>query len=173
VSLTAADVAEIMRLLEQSSFDELTLEMEGIKLSLRRGAAAERSDGAGASAPTSATAASSTLAPTAPSAARAPAAAAPAAPGVPAQAPIATDPNVQDVVAPLLGTFYRAPKPGAPPFVEVGATVEADTVVAIIEVMKLMNTVRAGVRGKVVEILPVDGALVEYGETLLRVRKSD
>ena len=152
MSLTAADVAEIMRLLEQSSFDELTLEMEGIKLSLRRGAAAERSESATAAAPSAPTVAPKANTPAAPVA-------------------VATDPNLQDVVAPLLGTFYRAPKPGAPPFVEVGATVEADTVVAIIEVMKLMNTVRAGVRGKVAEILPTDGALVEYGETLLRVRK--
>jgi acetyl-CoA carboxylase biotin carboxyl carrier protein len=107
----------------------------------------------------------------------APAPAAPASPTL-APAPAAaakrapSDPNVQDVVAPLLGTFYRSPKPGAPPFVEIGATVAEDTVVAIIEVMKLMNTVRAGVSGTVVEILPVDGALVEYGEPLLRVRKS-
>lgn len=150
MSLTAADVAEIMRLLEQSSFDELTLEMDGIKLSLRRNGAVERSD-AGSPPPP----APPTLAP---------AAAAPVAKS--------SDPSVQDVVAPLLGTFYRAPKPGAAPFVEVGATVEADTVVAIIEVMKLMNTVRAGVRGQVVEVLPADGSLVEYGETLLRVRKS-
>jgi len=158
VSLTAADVAEIMRLLEQSSFDELTLEMEGIKLSLRRGAAvADRTESV--LVPPAATAAPPTLAP---------------APGpIPAQAPARfADPNVQEVVAPLLGTFYRCPKPGAPPFVEIGATVTEDTVVAIIEVMKLMNTVRAGVRGTVVEILPVDGALVEYGEPLLRVRKS-
>jgi biotin carboxyl carrier protein len=56
--------------------------------------------------------------------------------------------------------------------VEVGAQVEEDTVVAIIEVMKLMNTVRAGVRGTVTEILLGDGALAEYGATLLRVRKS-
>ena len=161
MSLTAADVAEIMRLLEQSTFDELTLEMEGIKLSLRRGAATGRPDGVGG--PNSTAASPPTLTP-----------AAPAAPVATSLAPksVPTDPNVQDVVAPLLGTFYRAPKPGAPPFVEVGATVEEDTVVAIIEVMKLMNTVRAGVRGKVVEILPVDGALVEYGEALLRVRKS-
>jgi acetyl-CoA carboxylase biotin carboxyl carrier protein len=160
VSLTAADVAEIMRLLEQSSFDELTLEMEGIKLSLRRGAAVERSEGVAAAATPAAVAASPpTLAPT-------------AAPPTVALPSKPSDPNVQDVVAPLLGTFYRSPKPGAPPFVEVGAPVEADTVVAIIEVMKLMNTVRAGIRGQVIEILPVDGALVEYGETLLRVRKS-
>ena len=59
----------------------------------------------------------------------------------------------QDVTSPMLGTFYRAPKPGAPPFVEVGAPVEADTVIGIIEVMKLMNTVRAGLRGRVSEIL--------------------
>ena len=157
MSLTAADVAEIMRLLEQSSFDELTLEMEGIKLSLRRGVAAERTENV--SGPPAAVAAPPTLAP--------------ASAPMPAQAPAkSADPNVQDVVAPLLGTFYRSPKPGAPPFVEVGATVTDDTVVAIIEVMKLMNTVRAGVRGTVIEILPVDGALVEYGEPLLRVRKS-
>jgi acetyl-CoA carboxylase biotin carboxyl carrier protein len=160
VSLTAADVAEIMRLLEQSSFDELTLEMEGIKLSLRRGApGAARTE--------------SVLVP--PAAAAAPPTLAPAPTPMPAQVPTksaSTDPDVQDVVAPLLGTFYRSPKPGAPPFVEVGATVAEDTVVAIIEVMKLMNTVRAGLRGTVVEILPVDGALVEYGEPLLRVRKS-
>ncbi|HEY6924062.1 MAG TPA: acetyl-CoA carboxylase biotin carboxyl carrier protein [Steroidobacteraceae bacterium] len=168
MSLTAADVAEIMRLLEQSSFDELTLEMEGIKLSLRRGLGAERADVAVASPSAASSATTSSFAPTAPAAAVAPM-------STPAPAPgksVAADPNVQDVVAPLLGTFYRSPKPGAPPFVEVGATVTEDTVVAIIEVMKLMNTVRAGVRGAVVEILPVDGALVEYGEPLLRVRKS-
>jgi len=75
------------------------------------------------------------------------------------------------VSAPLLGTFYRAPKPGAAAFVEVGSQVEEDTIIGIIEVMKLMNTVRAGVRGKVTQILSGDGALVEYGETLMRVGK--
>ncbi len=149
MTLTAADVAEIMRLVEQSNFDELTLEMDGIKLSLRRGAAAESSQGAVVEAPGQAAAKKSPPAPDA-----------------------AADPNVHEVASPLLGTFYRAPKPGAPPFVEVGARVEEETVVAIIEVMKLMNTVRAGVRGTVTEILVADGALAEYGETLLRVRKT-
>jgi acetyl-CoA carboxylase biotin carboxyl carrier protein len=146
VSLTAADVAEIMRLVEQSTFDELTLEMDGIKLSLKRGAPAETSNPLGAvvDAPEQ---------------------------GAAKKSPPA-DPNVHEVASPLLGTFYRAPKPGAPPFVEVGAQVEEETVVAIIEVMKLMNTVRAGVRGTVTDILVADGALAEYGETLLRVRKA-
>ena len=73
----------------------------------------------------------------------------------------------------MLGTFYRAPKPGEPPFVAVGDVVEKDTIVGIIEVMKLMNTVRAEVRGTVAEILVADGALVEYGEILLRIVKPD
>jgi acetyl-CoA carboxylase biotin carboxyl carrier protein len=151
VSLTAADVAEILRILEQSTFDELSLEINGMKLTLRRGEAPERVDGAAFSEPAPA---------------EKPAASAPPARRAPA------DPNAQEVTAPLLGTFYRSPKPGAPPFVEVGSKVEEDTVVAIIEVMKLMNTVRAGVRGVVSEVLARDGALVEYGEAILRVRKS-
>ena len=151
MSLTAADVAEIMRLVEQSGFDSLTLEMDGIKLSLRRGGSSEAAE----------TAPGPTQAPTVT-----------AAPPVVTAAPAAADPNSHDVTAPLLGTFYRSPKPGAPPFVEVGARVEEETIVAIIEVMKLMNTVRAGVSGTVTEILVADGALAEYGETLLRVRKA-
>jgi acetyl-CoA carboxylase biotin carboxyl carrier protein len=76
-----------------------------------------------------------------------------------------------EVAAPLLGTFYRAPRPGAPPFVEVGSLVQEDTVIAIIEVMKLMNTVRAGMRGRVSAILVADGTLVEYGQALLRIER--
>ena len=151
MSLTAADVAEIMRLVEQSGFDSLTLEMDGIKLSLRRGGFSEVVE----------TAPGPTQAPTVK-----------AAPPVVTAAPAVADPNLHEVTAPLLGTFYRSPKPGAPPFVEVGARVEEETIVAIIEVMKLMNTVRAGVSGTVTEILVADGALAEYGETLLRVRKA-
>ena len=73
------------------------------------------------------------------------------------------------MAAPLLGTFYRAPKPGAAPFVEVGAVVAEDTIIGIIEVMKLMNTVRAGTAGAIAEICVEDGALVEFGQVLLRI----
>lgn len=181
MSLTAADVAEIMRLVEQSNFDELTLEMDGIKLCLRRGAPATvvGTPGEGAAGAPSAAVPACEASAAGPAAA-APTAAGPTAAGPTSAAPPAAtntgvapaDPNVHDVASPLLGTFYRAPKPGASPFVEVGSQVEEGTVVAIIEVMKLMNTVRAGVRGTVTEILVADGALAEYGETLLRVRKA-
>jgi acetyl-CoA carboxylase biotin carboxyl carrier protein len=148
-------VAEIMRVLEASSFDELNLEVDGMKISLRRSGAA-----AGV-AP-----AREPVAPTAPAAPAAAPAARPAA-------AVAADPSAGEIPSPLLGTFYRAPKPGAPPFVEVGSSVETDTVIAIVEVMKLMNTVRAGLRGTVTEILATDGELVEYGQALMRVRRAD
>ena len=145
MTLTARDIAEITRLLEDSSFDELDLEIDGLKIHLRRsGAPPPR-----AATPTAAAATRPANTPAAPAPAR------------------AEDPSLVVVRAPLLGTFYRAPRPGAPPFVEVGASVEPDTTVGIIEVMKLMNTVRAGARGVVREIRARDGVLVEYGETLL------
>ena len=71
--------------------------------------------------------------------------------------------------APMLGTFYRASAPGATPFVEVGSTVAPDTVVCLIEVMKMMNSVKAGVAGTVVEVCAGNAELVEYGEPLFRV----
>jgi acetyl-CoA carboxylase biotin carboxyl carrier protein len=160
MSLTAADIAEILRLVEDSAFDELSLEFDGLKLNFKRGASgenrAERHSGAAE--------------PPAETAAAAPVNVAAAGRGAPAAA--VADPDSLEVCSPMLGTFYRAPKPGAAPFVTAGSVVEADTIVGIIEVMKLMNTVRAQVRGTVSDILVADGALVEYGEVLLRVRKS-
>ena len=166
MSLTAADVAEIMRLVEESHFDEVTLEVDGMKISLRRGqGAAAAAVGVDAGAGPADGAAQNAIA-----AQRAGTAIATPAGASSSGSAAASDPNAKEVTSPLLGTFYRAPKPGAPPFVEVGSRVEEDTVVAIIEVMKLMNSVRAGVRGTVTEILPADGTLVEYGETLLRIK---
>ena len=160
MSLTAADVAEIMRLVEQSRFDELNLEVGGVKVTLRR---AGKSGSSFASETTplgiagaAATGASRPEAETVRTAA-------------PASVSAPVDANLKDITAPMLGIFYRAPKPGAPPFVEVGSVVEEETVIAMIEVMKLMNTVRAGLRGTITEILPADQALVEFGEVLMRV----
>ena len=93
-------------------------------------------------------------------------AAAPAAPAVSAEIP----PGTIAIRAPMLGIFYRAPKPGEPPFVQPGDRVAADTIIGIIEVMKLMNSVRAGIAGEVVEISAPNGELVEFGQPLLWVR---
>ena len=150
MTLTAKDVAEIMRLLEESSFDSLSLEINGIKLNLQRGSRARVP-------PTSVNLSS-------------PAAALPVTHPATSKTKPPSEPGLLDVPSPLLGVFYRAPKPGEPPFVQIGTKVSADAVVGIVEVMKLMNSVRAGAAGEVVEILAENGALVEYGEVLLRLR---
>ena len=87
------------------------------------------------------------------------------------QAPAAEPSNdgLHPIVAPMLGVFYRAPAPGATPFVEVGAKVEVTTVVCLIEVMKMMNAVPAGVAGTIVEVCAANAEAVEYGATLFRV----
>ena len=72
--------------------------------------------------------------------------------------------------APLLGSFYRSPKPGEPPFIKVGDVVEPNTVVCIIEVMKLMNSVEAGVSGVISAIHVENGEMVEHGQALYSVR---
>jgi acetyl-CoA carboxylase biotin carboxyl carrier protein len=77
--------------------------------------------------------------------------------------------GLETIESPMLGTFYRAESPGSDPFVEVGSVLEADTVVCIIEVMKMMNSVTAGVAGTIAEVLPDNGRLVEFGEPLFRV----
>jgi biotin carboxyl carrier protein len=77
-----------------------------------------------------------------------------------------------EVPAPVLGVFYGRPAPDAPPFVALGDEVGPDTTVAIVEVMKLMNPVSAGVAGRVVGICVEDGALVEEGQALFRIEPS-
>jgi acetyl-CoA carboxylase biotin carboxyl carrier protein len=78
-------------------------------------------------------------------------------------------PRDGEVRTPLPGTFYRAPKPGAPPFVEVGSPVEPDTVVGIVETMKLMNSVYAGTRGRVAEIYLADAQPAEQDAVLMLI----
>ena len=80
------------------------------------------------------------------------------------------DGAVQTIRAPMPGTFYRAEGPGMAPFVDVGARVEADTIVCIIEIMKMMNSVPAGVSGTIVEICAEDAQLIADGEPLFRVK---
>jgi acetyl-CoA carboxylase biotin carboxyl carrier protein len=101
-----------------------------------------------------------------------PAAAAPLpVPGAPAAAPAETPVDGEKVTSPMVGTFYRAPSPDADVFVEVGARVEEDTVLCIIEAMKVMNEIKAEMRGTVVEILVENGDPVEFGQPLFVIKK--
>jgi acetyl-CoA carboxylase biotin carboxyl carrier protein len=96
-----------------------------------------------------------------------------AASAAPAATPAAADGSVaapaHRVTAPLVGTFYRAPEPGADPFVEVGDLVEPGRPLAIVEAMKLMNEITADVRGRIAAVHPTDGEIVEYDQPLFDI----
>jgi len=149
-SLTYQDVDRILAWIDAApGLAEFSLRLGDLDISLSRGAA-----GSAPAAPAPGPAVPMAPAPV-PGTAAAPDAAAPFQPGGLA------------IKSPMVGTFYRAPEPGAPPFVEVGQQVESDTTVCIIEVMKLMNSIPAGAAGVVRQILVPDGGAVEYGQVLL------
>ena len=109
---------------------------------------------------------------TAPPPAAAPVAVAPAAaaPAPPPPATVASRSDLQPITAPMVGTFYRSPAPGEPPFVDLGTRIRAGQTVCILEAMKLMNELEAEVSGEVVEILVENGTPVEFGQVLMRIR---
>jgi acetyl-CoA carboxylase biotin carboxyl carrier protein len=156
MALSDDDVREILRIIDESQLDELRIDMPGFRLHVRRGGAPPPP----AEAPP----------PPPPERRSEPAPAAPAGSPPEPAAPVTASANgAATIDAPMLGTFYRASAPGEQPFVEVGSKVDADTVVCLIEVMKMMNSVKAGVAGTVVEVCAANAELVEYGEPLFRV----
>ena len=158
MNLTHNDVKTILEIVDSAEhLEEIELVFAGLKLHVRRSGGEPM---ARSSAPVSRPAASFP----APAAALQPAASA-----QPAAAELA--PNEVAVRAPMLGTFYRSPSPGEKPFVEVGQRVKADDTVAVIEVMKLFNSIRAGVDGTVVRIEAQNSALVEYNAPLVIIAK--
>ena len=156
MSLSHEDVVRIIQLLDASHFDELSLDADGVKLNIRRTGAG---DSSASDRPSPRPVATTKSAPPAQA----------TTPPAPAR-DTAQNAGLVEVKAPMLGTFYGAPKPGSDPFVSPGSTVSKDTVIGIIEVMKLMNSVSAGVEGTVVETLVSDGDLVEFEQVLMRVR---
>jgi acetyl-CoA carboxylase biotin carboxyl carrier protein len=104
-------------------------------------------------------------------------ASAPAAPTTVAAAPVVTEKataepaksNYKEIVSPMVGTFYSSSSPEAPSFVDVGTTINTETVVCIIEAMKVMNEIKAEIAGKVVEVVAESGKPVQFGQVLFRV----
>jgi len=158
--LSNDDVLEILRIIDESDLAELQIETEDFSLYVRKGGGdaegARDTPAAGPPGGRRRAAKSDT------DRARGQAEA-----GAPAQADQAD--GLATIAAPMLGTFYRAEAPGKPPFVDVGSQVEPDTIVCIIEVMKMMNSVPAGVAGTVAEVIANNAQLVEYGQPLFRV----
>jgi acetyl-CoA carboxylase biotin carboxyl carrier protein len=154
--ITASDIEALVDLFERSDWEALQLEMSGVWLDLSKRMDHRPPPAMHAPSPAPA------LAPLAHGAAHG---AAP--PTVKHERAIPT--GWVAASAPNLGTFYRAPKPGAPPFVEIGQEVRADTEICLLEVMKLFTAVSAGVDGIVREILVVDGEMVEHGQPLMLI----
>lgn len=152
-------LGRIIETLEKSTFDYLQLEVGELKVTIGKGNAviADAAMRQPAVVPAGA--------PVASPAAQAVPAAAPAL----APAPAAASSGLLEITAPIVGMFYAQPEPGAAPFVTLGATVQPDTTVGLIEVMKTFNAVGASVSGKIVEICVTDTQLVEYGQVLFRV----
>lgn len=159
MELSEDDVLHILKLIDESKFDYFQLEVGELKITVSKGEPIPLGNTAQpvaiSAAPAAAPAASPKPAPAA-------AAAAPKAAAIPA--------GHVAVTAPLLGTFYVAPEPGAPPFVQVGQQVTEDTTCGLIEVMKVFNSVRAGVKGTVVEVVAPNGGFVEFGQPLIIVK---
>jgi acetyl-CoA carboxylase biotin carboxyl carrier protein len=158
MNLTHHDIQAILKIIDDSPYDELRLDNPEFSLYLKRtpeGWTDERRT-------------LKAVAPLADSAA--PVTAKSDAASTQAAEPAATEPGLVDVRAPIVGTFYRAPQPGAAPFVDIGSDVQPDSVIAIIEVMKLMSSIPALTRGTVREILVKDAQFVEKGQLLMRVK---
>ncbi len=163
--LSHEDVTRILRLIDGLPDGEMTLEMADMKLHVRKGV--------GEAAPDRATAANVMDMPPRAEPSGAAVTALPVDTPVAAASPAAPEPGLATIRAPMLGRFYRAASPNEPPFVEVGTLVDPEDTVCLIEVMKLFNTVKAGIRGTIVEIKPANQAMVEYDEVLFTIRSAN
>lgn len=164
---TEQQILETLRLIEESDFDEVKLETENFKLHVRKtGAPAAWAE---IQAPPDA---SNARALPENATAKKPAAMARTSAGRAGDEEAAVPEGVVAIRAPMIGTFYRAPAPHLPPFVEVGASVKPEDTVCLVEVMKLFNTIKAGVAGKVVKILAQNAATVRRDQVLMLIEPS-
>jgi acetyl-CoA carboxylase biotin carboxyl carrier protein len=168
MNIDLEELAAIIEQLDKTEFTDFQYEHGDLRIRVRRGghydAPTAAPAGQAAGAPASAPAVVSAV----------PADQAPAKPGAAPARPAITAASLPDghitVTAPMLGTFYGAPKPGEPAFVRVGDSVAADAVLCIVEVMKLMNSVTAGAAGDVTAVFVKDGDLVEFDQPLFAIR---
>lgn len=172
MKLTEDEIIQILKLLENSQFEELDLEMGELKLHVRKAGALPGCGEADAHLAS----ASPVVAPTV--VAETP------GPVHQAKSPVVREPPVGEgaaapeegllpIAAPILGTFYRRPSPGAPEYVEIGSNVTENDTVCLLEVMKVFNSVKAGVNGTITKVCVESGAFVEYGQTLFWVRPAE
>ena len=161
-SVNLEELRELIALLRENNLAELELERADFRVRLRREdnvMAAPAAESAPAIARTTSSATPANPSP------------APVHPGQQAETQASEDQGLYLIPSPIVGTFYRSPSPTAEPFVKIGSTVKAETVVCIIEAMKLMNEIQAEASGEVVKIYVENGQPVEYGQPLFGIRQ--
>jgi acetyl-CoA carboxylase biotin carboxyl carrier protein len=168
MELTEEEINQILRMIDESNFDELHLEMGDLKLTVVKsghGTSIKQSIPAKVAHESVKTTelAEDTVAEQNTQKAE------PGAKGVKPISPPAVKGGLMPIKAPMIGTFYKRPEPGSAPFVEIGSHVEENTTVCLLEVMKVFTAVKAGVRGYIREICAESGDLVEYGQPLFWV----
>ena len=158
--MTLKEIKELLDLVVEKGVTEFELERSGVRLRLKRNAGSPPDDVRFERIYVPEVAPVARLSP--------PAAAVEASGG--AEAPLVQTENLHIVKSPIVGTFYEAPSPGAPPFVQPGDHVETGQALCIIEAMKLMNEIEADMEGEIVKCYVTSGRPVEYGETLFSIR---
>lgn len=152
------EIKQIIELMKRSDLTDFEIEEKDLKLRISRN---PKQDGS--------------IMPTMPIVTQPVAAPLPAAEPVTAQAsatsaPAQVDPNTKIIKSPMVGTFYRSPSPESPAFVDLNTKVQNDTVVCIIEAMKVMNEIQAELQGTIVEVLAENGQAIEFGQPLFKVK---
>ncbi len=150
------DIKAIIDLMKKNSVSEFELEKQDFKIRLKRG----MSGGGAAADEGGQQVISYAPVPTT----------LPAAPAATATAAAPATSNDADIKSPMIGTFYRSPSPDAAPYVEIGTEVNPDTVVCIIEAMKVMNEIKAEVKGVITQVLIENAKPVEFGQPLFKIR---
>ncbi|MGG3470924.1 acetyl-CoA carboxylase biotin carboxyl carrier protein [Neobacillus pocheonensis] len=166
--LKVQEIRELIKLVDQSSIDEFVYEIDGSKIKMKKN---------GAQVITSVQPVAQAIAPMAAPVQQIPAASVPAAvveeikQAAPKTEAVQADTtNLHKITSPMVGTFYSSPTPDADVYVKVGAKVSKDSIVCIVEAMKLFNEIEAEVNGEIVEVLVKNGQLVEYGQPLFLVK---
>jgi acetyl-CoA carboxylase biotin carboxyl carrier protein len=163
------ELRELLGLITQNELTSFELEREGFRIKIGRGTQPEEA------LPLSSPATGVTenrVAGTLPATSQTTHSATPNHPGALAEEAASEDQDLHIITSPIVGTFYRSPSPTAESFVRIGSRVEADTVVCIIEAMKLMNEIQAETTGEVAKIYVENGQAVEYGQPLFGIKSS-
>lgn len=150
------EIRQLIDLMKKNDLSVFKMEKEGFKITLKTEAGAITQHVVAAPAYSAA-----------PASAPAPAASSASAPAAEEKA---SSSNLREITSPMVGTFYTAPSPDSPPYVEVGQEVNPDTVVCIVEAMKVMNELKAEISGVIAEVVAENGKPVQFGEVLFRVK---